>query len=316
MAERTESEGFYEMLWDCEHCGTKALLGKSQRHCATCGAPQNPDKRYFPKEGEAKPIDGHRFEGSDRHCPACNTPMGTSATNCTSCGSPLDGSKEVRGIASVPVVAAKAPKRKNWPIIVGVIVLVVVAIWWFFLRTKSATLSISAHRWERSVALEKYGDWQQEAWRNQVPSGASMPVCQQKERSKKQVEDGEECNTERVDKKDGTFEQVRKCKPKYRSEPVYDDWCSFTVRNWKRVDASTTSGTGLDATWPANVPAADLPAQLGAIRSGARTETLILDFGKGGTCDVSDAVWRKYNDGQSVKVEVRARSGQVVCSSL
>ena len=63
---RTQSEGHFEMLWDCEHCGTKGLLGLSQRYCAECGAPQNPDKRYFPKEGEAKIVDGHRYDGADR----------------------------------------------------------------------------------------------------------------------------------------------------------------------------------------------------------------------------------------------------------
>lgn len=39
-------------------------------------------------------------------------------------------------------------------------------------------------------------------------------------------------------------------------------------------------------------------------------------FGAGDSCDVSDAIWRKYQDGQKVKVEVRARSGKVVCGSL
>ena len=48
LKEHIESQGFFEMLWDCEHCGTKGLLGKSQRYCAECGAPQNPAKRYFP----------------------------------------------------------------------------------------------------------------------------------------------------------------------------------------------------------------------------------------------------------------------------
>jgi hypothetical protein len=31
---------------------------------------------------------------------------------------------------------------------------------------------------------------------------------------------------------------------------------------------------------------------------------------------VSDATWRKYPDGQKIKVQVRASSGDVVCSSL
>jgi hypothetical protein len=56
--------------------------------------------------------------------------------------------------------------------------------------------------------------------------------------------------------------------------------------------------------------------QLGAHRQGKRSETLTLEFREHGSCDVSDAVWRKYTDGQKLQVEVRALSGDVVCSSL
>ncbi len=313
MAERTESEGFYEMLWDCDHCAAKALLGKSQRHCAECGAPQNPDKRYFPTEEQAKRVDGHRYEGSDRHCPACATPMGATAHNCTKCGSPLDGSSEVRGVAA-PVVPTT--KRRIWPYVLLALAAIGCAIWFFFIRTKEAKVAVTAHRWERTVAIEKYGDFEESSWRDTVPSGASTPACHRKERSRKQVEDGEECTMENVDKKDGTFEKVRTCKPKFRSEPVEDDWCTFTVRRWQKVEDLSAKGTGMTATWPANAPAAETTASIGATRSGGRKETLVLDFGKGGSCDVSDAIWRKYADGQQVKVEVRARSGAVVCSSL
>ena len=45
MAEqRVETDGHYEMLWDCDHCGAKGLLGLSQRFCAECGAPQKDRK--------------------------------------------------------------------------------------------------------------------------------------------------------------------------------------------------------------------------------------------------------------------------------
>jgi hypothetical protein len=312
-SERVESEGFYEMLWDCDHCGTKGLLGKSQRHCPECGAPQNPDKRYFPSAEQQTKVEGHSYEGADRHCPACNAPMAAKAKNCTQCGSPLDGSKEVRGVAAP--VAPKKPRRRIWPYIVIALVLLGVAIWWFFIRTRNAEVTVKGHRWERVVTIEQYGDYEESAWRDQMPSGASLPVCHRKQRSTRKVQSGEECHTEKVDKKDGTFEQVKRCKPTYRSEPVDDDWCTFRVRRWKQVDQAKASGTGTAAAWPAQLPAADTPATLGAKRSGARKQTLTLDFG-GDSCDVNEATWNKYSDGQKVKVEVRARSGSVVCSSL
>ena len=305
--ERVESEGFYEMLWDCEFCGTKGLLGKSQRFCAECGAPEKAEKRYFPSPEEQKKVEGHVYEGADRNCPACNAPMGAKAKNCTRCGAPMDGSKEVRGVAAAPPPAKK--HRRIWPYIVGGIVVVIVAIWWLFIRTHEARLAITAHHWKRTIAIEDFRDQQQSAWRDQVPADASLPTCMRKERSTRQIPDGEDCRTERHDKKDGTFEQVRKCTPKYRSESVNDDWCTFTVKRWVKVDEATASGDGTDARWP------DPPPLAGQRRLGARDETLELELG-GERCSVGDATWRKYKDGDTAKVEVRARSGAVVCDSL
>jgi hypothetical protein len=314
MAERVESQGFYEMLWDCEYCDTKGLLGKSQRHCPSCGGKQNPDKRYFPKEGEKARIDGHKFVGADRTCPACQAPQSAAATNCTNCGSPLDGAAEVRGVVAP---SAPKPKRKWWPLLVvlGVIVLIVFAIWYFFIRTKEAKLTVTAHRWERAIGIDEYGDQQEEAWRNEVPGDARIATCFQAQRSTKQIPDGENCHIEKVDKKDGTFEEVKKCTPKYRSEPVYDDKCRYTVRRWKQVDSVKLTGAGLAPAWPAVTVPATAAETPGARRAGKRSEKLLLDFGKR-SCEVSDAVWRKYNDNTAYKVEVRARSEEIVCKSL
>ena len=45
-------EKSYEMFWDCEYCGSSKLLGITHRHCPNCGAPQDPEKRYFPPDEE------------------------------------------------------------------------------------------------------------------------------------------------------------------------------------------------------------------------------------------------------------------------
>src|SRR6185369_9036266 len=131
MTEREETVGTYEMLWDCDHCGAKGMLGASQRHCAECGAQQNPDKRYFPKEGEEKRIDGHQYEGADRHCGSCNAPMGARAKNCTNCGAPMDGSvKEVKGVQAPAPPPPKKRGKGMLFVILGVILLLCVGIWW------------------------------------------------------------------------------------------------------------------------------------------------------------------------------------------
>jgi hypothetical protein len=316
--EREESQGFFEMLWDCDHCDARGLLGKSQRYCANCGAPQNPDKRYFPKEGEQRRVDGHSYEGSDRVCPACSAPQSAKAKNCTHCGSVLDGAAEVRGVAAPAAAAQPRPRRRRriWPFVVAVLAIFGFGIWWRCVRTQEAQVVISGHTWQRTIAIEEFNERQEEAWRNEVPIDVHGLLCHDRERSKRQVEDGEDCHTERRDKKDGTFEQVKKCKPKYRSEPVMDSWCRFTARRWKPVDEVKASGTGLSPAWPASALPTDAPMTLGAKRRGKQTETLTLGFGTHGSCSVSDAVWRKYSDGQQLTIEVRASSGDVVCSSL
>ncbi|TMQ18490.1 MAG: hypothetical protein E6J90_20330 [Deltaproteobacteria bacterium] len=320
--EREESQGFFEMLWDCDHCDARGLYAKSQRYCANCGAPQNPDKRYFPQEGEQRRIDGHVYEGADRTCPACSSPQSARAHNCTHCGSVLDGAAEVRGVAEAPTAGAPrtAParprrRRRIWPFLLLGLVVIGFLVWLRCIRTQEATVEVAAHSWKRAIAIEEFNDRHEEAWRNEVPFEASFPICSDRQRSTHQVPDGEDCHMERRDKKDGTFEQVKKCKPKTRSEPVMDSWCRFTVRRWKAVDELKETGRGLSPVWPGNVPPGDTPATLGAKRQGKRTETNTLEFRDHGTCDVSDATWRKYQDGQKVKVEVRA-SGDVACGSL
>jgi hypothetical protein len=320
MAERTESKGFFEMLWDCDHCGTKGLLAKTQRYCAECGAPQNPDKRYFPKEGEEQRIDGQKYEGADRQCPACSAPQSARSHNCTNCGAPLDGAAEVKGVPAPRAAVGAAPKKsRKWIWIVVLLVLLAggFGIWFRFLRKKSATMTVTAHRWEREIPVEEYNEFSEQSWRDKMPRDARMASCHPKQRSTKRVEDGEECRDERRDKKDGTFEVVKKCTPKYREEPVQDDWCTYRVQRWKELKEASlrTAGTGTTPTTPEGAPPENATPSLGAKRSRPMREKLILDFGKQ-SCDVSAATWKKYADGAKVKVLVRASSGDLVCDSF
>ena len=317
--ERVETVGEFEMLWDCDHCEAKRLLGKSQRHCPQCGGVQNPDKRYFPKDGEFVAATGHDYEGADRVCASCQAPMGAKASNCTNCGAAMDGVKEVAGVAP----PAPAPAKKGSShifLIVGVIVLVCVAIWWRCVRKVDATLAVSGHTWSTTVAIESWDDVEHKVWRNELPASvAAMASCAREERSKQQVPDGETCKDQKVDNKDGTFKVVKKCTPRTRAEPVYDDKCRYTIREWHRVDEAKASGTGTTLGWAANVPPAPkdlMNVMVGTRRPGAKGQKLDLVFGTQTCADVSESLWRKYKDGDKVKLEVRASSGDIVCSGL
>jgi len=312
---REDSLGHYEMLWDCAHCDTKKLLGKTHRHCPHCGAPQDETKRYFPSDADKVKVADHVFTGTDRKCGSCGTPQSAKAEHCGHCGASLGDAR------AVPLVSEQKPARPKrsygW-----IIVLVVVAfgflIWFQCIRKKTVAMQVAGHRWTTAIAIEEFREVTEEAWRDEVPTGARAVSCVRKQRSTRSVPDGEDCRLERKDKGDGTFEEVNKCTPRTRQEGVDDDFCSFQIDRWTKVDELKQEGRGLTVTW-APTPAPTAQVGRGARRVGPKQAvyTLELDDGKNvRTCDVSEGTWKKYADGQQIKAQVRAASGSLVCSSL
>ena len=98
----------YEMLWDCEFCGTEKLLGLTHRHCPACGGAQDPERRYFPAPGEEIEVANHVFTGVDKECPACETPNAAKAAYCVNCGHNMDETKQV-DLVQDPADAPKPP---------------------------------------------------------------------------------------------------------------------------------------------------------------------------------------------------------------
>jgi hypothetical protein len=312
---REESLGHYEMLWDCTHCDTKKLLGKTHRHCPHCGAPQGDSKRYFPSDEDKVKVEDHVFSGGDRSCGSCGTAQSSKADHCGNCGAPLGDAK------AVPLANQPAPVKKKsnllWYILFGIVVFAVL-IWFFCIRKKEVAMTVTGHRWAVVQEVEEYREVTEEAWRNEVPTGARQISCQMKQRSTKSVADGEDCKVEKVDKGDGTFEEVKKCTPRTRQQGVDDEFCRFQIDRWAKVEELTAKGAGLDVAWP-TVPPSKVQRGYGARRAGAKrgTYTIDLDDGKHKRyCDLGEGTWKKYKDGQKIKAKVRASSGELVCSSL
>lgn len=335
--------GRYEMLWDCSFCGTQRLLAVSHRHCPECGAPQDQTKRYFPKDDEKVAI-ADDYAGTDRACPNCKHANGAKATFCAQCGAPLDEAAAVKKRSDQVVKAGQqfaaddavkaeaelgdrprpAPpaKKKSWTWLYVLIVLAaaIFAIWFMCIRKRAADLEVAEQRWERAIAVEEYKEVSEEAWRHELPSGARVRSCRDKEYESKQVPDGEDCNVRRVDQGDGTFVEKQECTPRYRREPVYREWCSYTVLRWERVDERVARGTGDgERAWPETNLPAQVAAELGARREGARQERFVVDLVEGKrthTCAIDEAVWKQLPRGAAAYGEVRARSGEIVCSTV
>ena len=325
MGDKTEKT--YEMLWDCEYCGTKKLLGKTHRHCPECGAVQNPEKRYFPPDDEKIAVEDHQFVGADRHCTACNAPNSAAAEHCTECGALMDGSAEVRAAVDAPKpppaptpAPVKSKKRIVW--VIAASVLLIAGICVLLLWKRETALTVTGRTWERAVGVERFSALPQSEWCTGMPTDAYDISRSREVRSYNKVPDGETCRTKRVDNRDGTFSEHQECTPKYRKEPVYDDKCRFMVNRWTETRRVKASGASLaePPTWPAvNLPPNAVNV-LGAERQGRRYEQYTVSFtGKPDekyTCDFPEAVWRTYGDDTQWKGEVGMLTSVLDCASL
>lgn len=356
---RQEELGTYEMLWDCQHCGTPKLLGITHRHCPACGAPQDPAARYYPSDEDKIAVQDHVYHGADLVCPACTTANAAVAKFCVGCGSPIEGDAKAAAARSEQAVGdgeafggetgkdarAEARARRDAErqqaqqahakpkpegmsrglkigLIVGGIVLVVaVLVFVLFFWKREATVEVKSIAWERTVEVEVFKEVKDSAWCDNKPKGARKVTKKKEQRSTKKIPDGEECVKKRKDNRDGTFKEVKECKPKYREEPVYDQKCYFYIDKWTTARTEKASGSGKEPepTWP-EVKIAKPGKCKGCEREGEREQTYSLTFadkdGETYECDVERGVWDEAEVGAKWKAEVGVVTTSIDCDSF
>ncbi|GAB5490851.1 MAG: hypothetical protein Phog2KO_10660 [Phototrophicaceae bacterium] len=268
----------YEMLWDCQFCGAKGNLGLTHRFCANCGAPQNPDSRYYPSDEEKVAVHDHKFVGVDVTCPACNELNSAEAEFCGQCGSPLtEGARartlsaetagvgqEFQSSGSRDIVKEKfdaqmlsatgqsddkkkrGTSKKTIFMVLGIVALIISGIVGALNINKDVTVIVTDHEWERSISIQEYDDFTASSWQDSRPAGDNVTMiagsCQRQQRSTRRVADGETCRSVRTDNGDGTFSQRQQCTTNYRDEPVYDQMCRWEGFRWEDSRTETTSG--------------------------------------------------------------------------
>lgn len=355
---REEHAGTYEMLWDCPRCGTDKLLGVTHRHCPACGAPQDPSQRYYPSEQDKVAVANHVYYGADKMCAGCETPNGAQATFCCGCGMPLEGAtKEVHartdqvadqaqqflgetvGAAKAEVrdrrdarVASELGTAKDAPgmskgvkialIVVPIVLLIVTAILVLVFWKRETTVTVDGHQWKRTIAVERFDNVTESAWCDSLPRGAKKLSSSKEKRSTKKVKDGEECKRRRKDNKDGTFKEVKECKPKFREEPVYDQKCRYSVDKWKTVRTEVAEGASSAPApeWP-SVKLAKEGTCKGCERIGTKTESYELRFvdaaeGETHECEVEQSQWSSTEVGSTWTAEVGVVSTSLDCDSF
>ncbi|MBM4363126.1 MAG: hypothetical protein FJ104_10625, partial [Deltaproteobacteria bacterium] len=174
---------------------------------------------------------------------------------------------------------------------------------------------IAGHTWKRSIAVERLTAVTESAWCSELPGDARSVRRSREVREERKVPDGEDCQTRKVDRGDGTFVERQECTPRYRTEPIYADRCTFTVDRWRVGRRAEASGAALsDAPrWPD-------PAPRGGERVGAREETYTVKLrgakGEEHECELPEARWAALTPGASVEAKIRVVTGSVDCSSL
>lgn len=349
------SDKVYEMLWDCQFCGTKGNLGLTHRHCPSCGAPQNPDSRYYPSDSDKVAVEDHQFTGADITCPACGQLNGAASGYCGQCGSPLSGGKEADTLGeerrgegafessgSRDVVKERFDREmervgvtnKNKPggipkkfiaiglIVIGLIVAIIVALTW----TKEATLIVTGHEWQRTIELQEYKDFTTRDWRDSRPSGDNVSIvfgsCREEQRSTRRVEDGQSCETVRRDNGDGTYSEERECTTTYREEPVYDDKCTWEGQRWENITDAVASGTLSETPqWPAISLQCEGQSRVGCQREKERKESYEILFqdeeDEDYRCEFPQQEWQEIPLESLWKAQVSVMiSGSMDCDTL
>lgn len=275
----------YQMLWDCPRCGTRGLLGVTHRHCPACGAAQDAQARYFPEPGSEVALEDHVYHGADRSCPYCQTPNSAKAAHCVNCGGALDGSAAVALKSDGPPVLAPretpeaAPPvvwwKRSWVRwVVGLVVAGLVLAW--MLSSKDHRVEVTHQEWERKIFVERFGPMSSGSWCDQVPGDAQVTGRESRQRSSRQVADGQSCSDRRVDQGDGSFRVEQECHTTYRDEPIYDDWCSWSALRWQAYTEEVRTGAGgSPPVWPPFQPTG---VGIGALREGGREEVWPVRF--------------------------------------
>lgn len=309
-----EGHVFVGVDWTCGACQTPN--SRAAEFCVNCGNP---------REGNA---DVRLVTDAGATADAGQTPAATMASPLLEpeTARPMPSFRfaaETREADEAANEAAAGPRRGfKGRIAAGVTSLLIgfgalTALW-----TKDVEVAVERHEWVREIDVERMAARADSAWCDSMPGDAYDVSRTREERSRNQVADGEECHDVRSDNGDGTFSTSTECSTKYRSEPVYDDRCHFTVNRWGLERTARNTGFGLfpEPAWPATYMRAG--SCLGCEKEGERREILAVamrdraDRSKTFRCVLDQPRWRMLGDGQLLRIKVRVITGGAVCDSV
>lgn len=226
----------------CPYCGARNPGNATT--CSRCGG----DLSEGARRAKGKKAGAYKTGPvPDVTCPHCGASNPATATKCSSCGGNLEREKP-----KSPVVAR--PTKKSTPVIGGGILVVLlgcilVGLFFIFRGSSETVALVQDVEWTYTIKLEEFGPVTHEDWRDEAPKDARLGSCKPKEHH---VQDEpapnatEVCGTPYVeDTGTGKGQVVKDCQ--YH---VYQDWCEYTVDEWKPAGAKIATGHDLNPAWP------------------------------------------------------------------
>lgn len=235
----------------CGFCGARNPAGTTI--CSQCGADLKEGKKRVSGQVLGAFRSGPAEQVSCPHCGALNL---DTVHKCKECGGSLALPSAEPEEPAAKKAEPKAKRKTKSPIkavfiLIGLVICVGLALVLFGLFSPKENIlgTVQNVSWERTIFIEEYGDVTKEDWRDEIPAGADIGSCEQKEHH---VQDDpapnakEVCGTPyTVDEGSGFGEVVQDCE--YH---VYLDYCEYTIQEWAEVDKTTLSGNNLSPTWP------------------------------------------------------------------
>ncbi len=194
--------------------------------------------------------------------------------------------------------------QRNQLIWIAVAVAIILVVLAAIFTTHPITVKVIGQQWGREQKIENYEPRRNGDWHEMVPSDAYNMTCYTKQRSTRQVKSGEDCET----KTDSDGDTRRVCKDKYRSEPVYDTYCDYTVDRWQYARSQNVGGT--DRRTPFYWPTPDFVACAGTYgceRLDGRNESYVISFSGDShtlSCPVAQEMWLEYKAGDAYTLDI------------
>lgn len=231
----------------CPFCGTRNPANATQ--CSSCFG----DLSEAEARQSGQTVGAHSTKAvPDVQCSHCGTMNIGTATHCINCQSTLPKKKPAQPAKSIPRALPARPQRKISPLLLIVLFIAIAACAVFFflsMKTEETIGRVSNVSWERTVSIEGLVPVERETWEDEIPVDGLVGGCQEEVRYTSNFPEPnsqEVCGTPyTVDTGSGVGEVVQDCE-----YLVYDDYCSFTIDEWRVVDQVSTSGNNFAPEWP------------------------------------------------------------------